>query len=107
MSSVKDIIFPKLNDQNYLEWRSNMQALLMTKGYWSIVNGTSPLPTTAAEQPAWYEKHDAAAGLLWLALEPSQQAMVRDKLGEAINTWDALHDLHATPTAPARFNAYD
>ena len=106
--SGKDITFDKLNDDNYTEWRSNMQALLMTKGGWGIVNETATRPGTAGDaQEAWDMRHDIASGLLWLALEPAQQALVRNHLGDAVKLWKEIKKVHATSSAPARFLAYD
>ena len=85
-----------------------MQALLMTKGGWGIVNETATRPGTAGDaQEAWDMRHDIASGLLWLALEPAQQALVRNHLGDAVTLWKEVKKVHATSSAPACFLAYD
>ena len=98
--SAKDITFPKLGDNNYAQWKLNMQAVLMTKNAWTITNGTLPQPL-APGNVDWQERHDLASGLLWLALEPATQAMVQSFLGDAVGMWNELRRLYAQSSAPA------
>ncbi|KAJ8579316.1 hypothetical protein M405DRAFT_686765, partial [Rhizopogon salebrosus TDB-379] len=38
--SDKYYTFPKLNDSNYIGWSTRMKAILIKRGYWSLVSGT-------------------------------------------------------------------
>ena len=108
--SAKDITFAKLGDRNYPEWSRNMHALFMLKQAWGVVNGTiSPPPATDADKlEAYNTTNQLAAGLIWLALEPAQQILIQNELGDGVLMWAQLKKLHASnASAPARFLAYD
>ena len=48
-----------LGESNYSQWKADMQAALMLKGCWRIVNGSITAPTDASELEEWQEKHVA------------------------------------------------
>ena len=96
-----------LGESNYGQWKADIQAALMMKGCWRIVNGEIPQPADPDDLPDWLEKHDLAAGLIWLTLEPSQKAMVAAHQDDAIALWAELKSLHAKDSEVSRFIAYD
>ena len=98
----------RLGESNYTQWKADVQAALMMKGCWRIVNGESPQPSPGSDKLAdWLEKHDLAAGLIWLTLEPSQKALVAAHQTDALKLWKELKDLHAKDSEVSRFIAYD
>ena len=57
---------------------------------------------------AYNTTNQLAAGLIWLALEPAQQILIQNELGDGVLMWAQLKKLHASnASAPARFLAYD
>ena len=98
----------RLGESNYSQWVADMKAALMMKGCWRIVDKTIPQPSPGSDKLAeWLEKHDMAAGLIWLTLERSQKAMVQAHQSDAIKLWEELAKLHAKDSEISRFMAYD
>ena len=81
-----------------------MHALFMLKQAWGVVNRTiSPPPATDADKlEAYNTTNQLAAGLIWLALEPAQQILIQNELGDGVLMWAQLKKLHASnASAPA------
>ena len=98
----------RLGESNYSQWKADIQAALMMKGCWRIVDKSIPKPSPGSDKlEDWLEKHDIAAGLIWLTLEQSQKAMVHAHQSDAIKLWEELAKLHAKDSEISRFMAYD
>lgn len=108
-STSTKIDFPKLGEDNYITWSGNMKALLMQKRVWLIVKGTRIKPTNdkPSEQLIFDDDSNAAAGLLYLALLPSQQILVRDFMEDPVKMWKTLEDHHLQKKPSSRFTAYE
>ena len=105
--SSKDSI-TKLGEHNYPQWRLDMQASLMYKGCWRLVNGTWLQPQPDEEElEDWLNKREMASGLIWQSLEHSQKALVQEHLDNPVDLWTRLGSLHAIKSAASRFIAYD
>jgi hypothetical protein len=72
MSDISKI--PKLNGDNYAEWREYAKSLLITKNYdlWEATLGTRPTPSTEKETAAHTCLQAQAHAHLILTVEPSQ-----------------------------------
>ena len=106
IKEIADVVH--LGESNYSQWVADMKAALMMKGCWRIVDKTIPQPSPGSDKLAeWLEKHDMAAGLIWLTLEQSQKAMVQAHQSDAIKLWEELAKLHAKDSEISRFMAYD
>ena len=101
--------FPKLNNSNYKSWSGDMQAWLMSKELWMLVDGEEPCPpTTDAEtRLKWQKRAQKAAGELYLSVEPDQKSHFHSILSDPIRIWTTLRDVHMSKKPGARFNAYD
>lgn len=109
--------FDCLNQQNWATFSSAFQALMGIKGYWDFFDGTETVPIfidsnnlTKDERKELKDyKKDlaAAAGYIWLYLDPSQQAHVNDLKGNPTAIWKKLEGIHQQQKPGNRFNAYE
>ena len=49
---MPDTVFEKLNEKNYADWHYMMEALLIEKDLWDVVNGTEVHPTGSVNSKA-------------------------------------------------------
>ena len=111
-SSSEAFKFPKLNGENYGEWKTHMKAALQTKYLWIIVSGAHKAPPQPSEnQPTkaeelilwkeeskayleWLQNDEAAQGLMRGASELSQWPHVANAktLKEVWDSWEKVHD---------------
>lgn len=105
----KSLSFSKLNDSNYEQWKDDMQALLMQRGVWRIVNESSTCPPDkdSEAKERWHISCDSAAGLIYNCLERSQQTLVKGLLSDPVKMWKELKSIHQKQNATARYNALD
>src|SRR6266446_1398515 len=95
MSNTLEKHVPTFDGSNFLEWKAQMQAYLMEKGLWRIVNGTITLPVagtagaTQADVEAWYKQDDMANGSMTLRLAFNLRTGVVGASSAA--TWTALN----------------
>ena len=101
--------FPKLGEDNYITWSGNMKALLMQKRVWPVVKGTRLRPSDdkASELRTFEDDMNAAAGLIYLALHPTQQILVRDFMEDPSKMWETLEAHHMQKKPSSRFTAYE
>jgi hypothetical protein len=101
--------FPKLNNYNYKTWSGDMQAWLMSKELWMLVDSSEACPPTTEEEPRlkWLKRAQKAAGELFLSVEPDQKSHFHGILSDPIRIWTTLRDVHMSKKPGARFNAYD
>jgi transposase InsO family protein len=101
--------FPKLNNYNYRSWSGDMQAWLMSKELWMLVDGEEPCPPSTDEESKlkWSRRAQKAAGELYLSVEQDQKSHFHGMLSDPIRIWTTLRDVHMSKKPGARFNAYD
>jgi transposase InsO family protein len=101
--------FPKLNNYNYKSWSGDMQAWLMSKELWMLVNNDEPSPddTDRDSKLKWQKRAQKAAGELFLSVEQDQKSHFHGILSDPIRIWTTLRDVHMSKKPGARFNAYD
>ena len=108
-ATTTKIDFPKLGEDNYITWSGNMKALLMQKHVWSVSKGSCsrPLDDKPSEQCTFDDGVNAAAGLIYLAILPSQQILVGHFMEDPAKMWQALEDHHLQKKPSSRFTAYE
>jgi transposase InsO family protein len=101
--------FTKLNNHNYKTWSGDMQAYLMSKELWMLVNGDEPCPPSTDRDSCliWRKRAQKAAGELYLSVEHDQKSHFHGILSDPIRIWTTLRDVHMSKKPGARFNAYD
>lgn len=85
----------KLNETNYADWVILMEALLVRKGIWGVINGSEPRPAGSdSSRPvkAWQRKVDEARSEIILNVEVSQLPHVRGT--DASEIWENLRNIH-------------
>lgn len=124
MSESKDLnsnhsYVPVLTPLNYGKWSEPMEAFLAVKGLWGHVSGdeTIPLPAdqstgirTKAEQAElklFAKEHAQAAGYLFLYIDDSQKAHVRNVRTDPKAVWDKLKAVHLQQKPSSRFTSID
>ena len=83
--------FRKLNGVNYAEWAMMMEAWLVKKGIWEVVNGdeTKPMGSLSSKAVKSFSRRQAEARAeIILHVDESQLAYVRDP--DPHVTWDTL-----------------
>ena len=90
--------FAKLNNYNYKSWSGNMQAWLMSKELWMLVNNDEPCPDDSSKDSklAWQKCAQKAAGELFLSVEPDQKSHFHGILSDPF----AYGTPYATYTCP-------
>ena len=60
----------KFNGNNYVTWKMHIKGLFLSKGVWSIVNGTKKYDSGASllEKESHLKKNDLALGLLIMSM---------------------------------------
>ena len=86
-----------------------MQAWLMSKELWMLVNGDEPSPdgTDKDLKLKWQKRAQKAAEELFLSVEQDQKSHFHGILSDSISIWTTLRDVHMSKKPGARFNAYD
>ena len=86
-----------------------MQAWLMSKELWMIVNNEETCPDTSDQDSKlkWKKRAQKAAGELFLSVEPDQKSHFHGILSEPVTIWTTLRNVHMSKKPGARFNAYD
>lgn len=112
--------FPKLDSKNYASWSPNMEAHLATNGHLMVTTSVDPVfiptqPGTDAsieERKEWrkyLEDKAAAAGDIWLAVEPGQHIHIKAGFDarDPAAMWAALKKVFQQKEPGSRFNSYD
>lgn len=102
-------LFKPLSENNYHEWKFNMQALLQRNMGWLIISDVwpEPSPKTSAEWREWAKANFNAAGIIYSHVEPSIQPLLREYLNSAKEMWGKLEQVYSKDNATSRFLAYD
>ncbi|KIK59073.1 hypothetical protein GYMLUDRAFT_170191, partial [Collybiopsis luxurians FD-317 M1] len=101
--------FENLNSDNYNTWHTEAEAWLKVKGVWHHVNpdpkAVSLNVELALDTPN--KPTDQAAGLLFLCIDKSQKAHVKQVKDDPRKVWMTLRDLHQQKKPGTRFSAFD
>lgn len=87
--------FEKLNGKNYVDWAWQMEAYLVSKDLWDVVDGSEKCPMGSEGSKAvraFRKKQRLACAEITLHVETSEKAHTRDKDPAVI--WKALQDHH-------------
>jgi len=86
-----------------------MQAWLMSKELWMLVDGDEPCPGDSETdlKLKWKRRAQKAAGELFLSVEQDQKSHFHGILSDPVRIWKTLRDVHMSKKPGARFNAYD
>lgn len=95
---------PRLDGDNYHDWKFNMQMVLRRSGSWDVVSGaTSPPSKDSKEMVDWIAKSEDGLTAIGLSLEQSQTAHIRDcTTGPA--AWAALSAIYERNDRATRIN---
>ena len=92
---MPETAFEKLNEQNYADWRYMMEALLIEKDLWGVVDGSESRPAGSPNlKPvrAFIKKQQVARAKIILHIEPSQLPHAR--LEDPKDIWANLEQVH-------------
>ena len=92
---MPDTLFEKLNEKNYADWRYMMEALLIEKDLWDIVEGTEVRPAGSVNSKAvraFVKKQQVARAKIILHIEASQLPHARYEDPQEI--WENLEQVH-------------
>ena len=81
-----------LNPHNYHTWKTAMQCLLRSKGFWSYLNTTQPIFQSTYQTLQHQNKMDEAMGMIFLSVEESLQFHL-DECSTPQEMWDKFHAL--------------
>jgi gag-polypeptide of LTR copia-type/Zinc knuckle len=87
--------FEKLNEKNYVDWRYMMEALLVEKDLWDVVDGTEGRPAGSDNSKAvraYVKKQQVARAKIILHIEPSQLPHAR--FSDPTEIWENLEQVH-------------
>jgi hypothetical protein len=92
---MPETTFEKLNEKNYPDWRYMMEALLVEKDLWDVVDGTEARPLGSANSKAvraFVKKQQVARAKIILHIEASQLPHARYDDPQEI--WENLEQVH-------------
>ena len=100
-----------LQEDNYLEWKRDIRAVLRGIGALGIVDGTNTAPTPTkeggqSELEKWRALSDKAAGLILRSLSSNQYVFVNEEDSPSV-MWTKLEAAHNKKLPAVRFNAYN
>ena len=86
-----------------------MQALLMSKELWMLIDSMEPCPATTDSESLlkWLKCAQKAAGELYFAVEQDQKSHFHGILSDPISIWTTLCDIHMSKQPGAQFKTYD
>ena len=85
-----------------------MQAYLMQKRVYGIVDGSDPMPDpSASNYRDWIRDRSAVSGYIFLSLEVDQKVHVKTLLHDPQAMWAKLESVHIQKRPTTRFNAYN
>jgi hypothetical protein len=93
---------------NYKSWSGDMQAWLMSKELWMLVDNSEPCPDDSDKDlKLKWQKRAQKAAELFLSVEQDQKSHFHGILSDPIKIWTTLRNAHMSQKPGARFNAYD
>ena len=79
-----------LNGVDYFQWKSHMENLLRSKGFYRITLGTETAPDDEKKIAKWDNKNDQARGLIGMSISPDLRFHL-DGLDSPVEAWEKLH----------------
>jgi hypothetical protein len=67
MDSTSNLL---LTSTNYFQWKSHMEDLLRSKGWYQITLGKETTPTDVDKKAKWDNRNDEARGLIRMSISP-------------------------------------
>lgn len=89
--------FPKLNNDNYFNWKYRMQLLLRKEICWKAIGDPKPPANETSKLESWLAADEKARCLIGLSVSDNQLSHVRDKT-TALDSWNALKNFHEKST---------
>lgn len=93
----KQVLFPRLNIQNYSTWQLRMEMLLKRNELWFAVHDAKPQPVT----PAWTTADQKALATIVLLCEDSQLNLIKNT-ASASDAWAELKKFHSKLSLTSR-----
>lgn len=90
----------KLDENNYDEWRIQMQSVVVHCDLWPYVSGGKEKPTEAARLTEWVAKDQKALATITFSVKSSQLLHMKH-CEESADAWKQLEEVHR-PTGPSR-----
>ena len=79
-----------LTSSNYFQWKSHMEDLLRSKGFYRITLGTELSPDDDEKQAKWETKNDQARGLIGMSISPNLRFHL-DGEDSPVKAWEKLN----------------
>ena len=100
-----EIKLTKLNSDNYHSWADGMKILLNAQMMWSLVNGTTQMPSASRprDQTEWMADDSQAKAWIYLNVEDNQHVHIRG-MATANAMWEALKEVHGYGSGALRLN---
>lgn len=96
-ASIERYSIPKLNGDNYFNWKFRMEMILKEREVWNTIAEDTPSPITAA----WTKSDEKAFASIALAIDDSQVQHVR-LCKTAKEAWKSLQDFHEQDSPGSR-----
>lgn len=93
----KQVLFPRLNNQNYSTWQLRMEMMLKRDELWFVVSDERPTPVTSA----WTTADQKALANIVLFCEDSQLNLIKS-VKTAKGAWATLKKFHSKATMTSR-----
>ena len=109
VSSLPIPSFTKLGETNFQTWQYDMQACLMQRGLWLIVNGEDPAPSdrTTDDYLSWRMKDMQAAGFIYSLVEATIYPLIREYIDSGSSMWTTIKSHFSQDNAASRFMLLD
>ena len=84
---------PKLNGNNYHDWKFAIQMILRKAHCWDVISGQVAKPAMRTGEDSWSKKSEEGLTTIGLTIEPTQFVYIRD-ITEGPAAWKALADIY-------------
>lgn len=99
---AEKLLFARLNNLNYLTWKTRMEMLLKREELWSIVSNDPPAAgATTAQIDAWKRADEKALATIVLFVEDGQLNLVKNA-ATSRDAWNQLKNYHEKKTMTSR-----
>ena len=83
----------KLNEGNWLAWKTHIHTVLKWKDAFEIATGVTPQPQDPDDAAIWTQKDSLAQEIITLVIEDEQVLSVSE-CNTAAEMWESLHAIH-------------
>ncbi|KAJ8486898.1 hypothetical protein ONZ45_g14517 [Pleurotus djamor] len=94
---------PKLNGDNYHDWKFAMSMVLRRAGCWEVVSGETKKPTTRDGLAEWEKKAEEGFTAIGLTIEPSQYNYLRTCVS-GVDAWGSLCNIYEKNSRATRIS---